>query len=208
MEEFQETMFKLGKGIEFVQDQLLPAYREIEYITVHTEILFEDSDENIRTLNKVIKKGSKKQAVVTRNTIRSSCACVEGFSHILKSALQRTLDTTPDGVYSSKQLKFINSTFTNGSGADNYKESLKCFARKYNIDVSEVFGTCEFDKLKKVFEIRNRLMHPKEANDLDVSSEDTVLLSEAIVWFIDSHRMVFKRVLAHIEEKGDKLFLE
>ncbi|HBC3436535.1 hypothetical protein HJ033_23355 [Vibrio parahaemolyticus] len=207
MNETQELILKMKKGLEFAQGCLIPAYQEIAYITTNTEILFEDANENLRILNKVMKKSAKKRDVVSRNTIRSSCACVDGFSHILKCALQRTLDRTENELFSSKQLNFINGTFTNGSGADNYKDSLKCFAKKYGVDVSGVFGTGEFQKLKKVFEIRNRLMHPKNGNDFHITREETILLSEAIVWFIESHHMVFKQVLDHIEKKADEVLV-
>ncbi|MEM6230688.1 hypothetical protein [Shewanella scandinavica] len=207
MDEMQEMSLKMKNGIKFAQGCLIPAYQEIKYITINTEILLEDADENLRILNKVIKKSAKKRGVVSRNTIRSLCACVDGFSYILKCALQRTIDRTEEGLFSNKQLKFINSTFANGSGADNYKDSLKCFAKKYGVDVSGVFGTGEFEKLKEVFEIRNRLMHPKNGNDFCITWEETILLSNAIVWFIESYHMVFKQMLDHIGKQVDEVIV-
>lgn len=205
MKEMQETILKMKNSVKFAQSCLIPAYQEIAYLTANTEILFEDASENLQALNKVIKKSAKKRGIVSRNTIRSSCACIDGFSYILKCALQRTLDRTEEGLFSSGQLKFIKSNFTNGSGADNYKDSLKCFATKYGVDVSGVFGTGEFDKLKEIFKIRNRLMHPKSANDFEITQEETILLTEAIVWFVDSQHMVFKQVLDHIEKQVNEV---
>jgi hypothetical protein len=208
MSDMTDMVIEMKKAIEFGRSCLFPAYQEIQYITIHTGVLFEDIDENLRILKKVMKKSEKKRSIVSRNTIRSSCACIDGFSYVLKSALKITLDKPRQKPFSNKQLSYINGSFTNGSGAENFKESLKCFARKYGIDVSYVFGTGEFDKLKKLFEIRNRLMHPKNKNDFSISKEETMLLLDAIIWFVSSHDRVFEEILKKITTQADEVFLK
>ncbi|EHK2775599.1 hypothetical protein OL322_004073 [Vibrio vulnificus] len=207
MEDYQETMIKMRNGVAFANKTLMPALKEIEYISEHAEILFEDANENTRILGKMLKKNGKKRQVVTRNTIRSSCACVEGFAYVLKHALKMTIDTTPPELFNKKQREFINGEFLNGSGAENYKLALKCFAKKYNIDVSQMFGTQEFEQLQQAFELRNRLMHPKSSDDLHVTFDDARLLSSAIVWFIHSQHEVFNQIYAQIEKQADELLV-
>ncbi|WP_324002219.1 hypothetical protein [Aeromonas dhakensis] len=56
MQEMQETILKMKNSVKFAQSCLIPAYQEIAYLTANTEILFEDANENLQTLNKVIKK--------------------------------------------------------------------------------------------------------------------------------------------------------
>ncbi|MDE1349615.1 hypothetical protein L9W80_05540 [Vibrio aestuarianus] len=206
MEEIQEDLAKIRSGLDFTKTQLMPAINEIEYINEQTEILFEDANENTRILSKVLKKSDRKRELVTRNSIRSSCACVEGFAYVLKNALQLTLEHTPEGTYTPKQLNFLQSEYSNGSGAENYKDALKCFARKYNVDVSRMFGSEEFTNLKSVFSLRNRLMHPKSAADLHVTIDDAILLSTSICWFIESQRNVFNQVFRDIEKQAGEVF--
>ncbi|MGY5958044.1 hypothetical protein ACUY4R_001911 [Kosakonia sp. BK9b] len=55
MSDIKEMLVEMKKAFAFGRDLLIPAYQEIQYITIHTEILFEDIDENLRILNKVIK---------------------------------------------------------------------------------------------------------------------------------------------------------
>ncbi|MGV0087363.1 hypothetical protein EEAAV_26355 (plasmid) [Rahnella aceris] len=208
MSDIKDMVMEMKKAMEFGRSCLFPAYLEIQYITMHTGVLFEDIDENLRILKKVMNKSEKKRSIVSRNTIRSSCACIDGFSYVLKNALKSTLDKSSPKTFSSKQLIYIKDSFTNGSGADNFKASLKCFARKYGIDVSNVFGSGEFDKLRKLFEIRNRLMHPKNKNDFSISREETMLLLDAIIWFVSSHDRVFKEIFKKITTQADEVFLK
>ncbi|OCH12309.1 hypothetical protein [Aliivibrio fischeri] len=207
MEDIHEICNKMKKGINFARNKLMPALKEIEYISIQSEMLFDDVNENSLILHKVIKKSDKKRSVVTRNAVRSSCACIEGFAYVLKNALRMTLETTPDGTYSKKQREFITNQVSSGSGADNYKKALKCFAKKYDVNVKSMFDTQEFEQLKQVFDLRNRLMHPKSASDLNVTLDDAILLSDSIVWFINSQQEVFQQVFSDIEKQGEGLLV-
>lgn len=198
---------EMNSAIAFGKNCLFPAYQEIQYIVMHTDILFEDIDENLRILNKVVRKSEKKRSVVSRNTIRSSCSCIDGFSYILKDALKLTLNKPNQELFSKKQLNYISNDFTNGSGADNLKESLKCFAKKYGVDVSDIFGGEGFNKLKKLFEIRNRLMHPKNKNDFHISKDETILLTEAIIWFVSTQKWIFEMIFEKITTQANDIFL-
>ena len=207
MEDLNETVNKIKNGTDFFKNKLMPALKEIKYISIHSEILFEDVNESSRILYKVIKKSDKKRSVVTRNAVRSSCACIEGFAYVLKNALRITLETTPDGTYSNKQIDFITNQVSHGSGADNYKKALKCFAKKYNVNVKAMFNTQKFEQLKKLFDLRNRLMHPKSADDLNVTLGDTILLTDSIIWFINSQQEVFQQIRSDIEKQGKELLV-
>ncbi|ELO5516835.1 hypothetical protein [Vibrio cholerae] len=207
MNEIRILLEKIHNGLQFAT-KLVPMLKEIEYITLHAEVLLDDADGNMRVLNKVMKGRNKKREVITRNTVRSSCACIEGFSYVLKTALKSTIEQTPPNTFSKKQIEFLEKNETNGSGAEIYKLALKCFAKKYNVDISNVFGTGDFDKLRELFELRNRLMHPKNSNDLNVDFDDMILLSSSMKWFIDSHHQVFRQVLESVEQQMNELFLE
>ncbi|WP_217555925.1 hypothetical protein [Vibrio metschnikovii] len=207
MSEIRDLLEKIHNGLQFAT-KLVPMLKEIEYITLHAEVLLDDADGNMRVLNKVMKGRNKKREVITRNTVRSSCACIEGFSYVLKTALKSTIEQTPPNTFSKKQIEFLEKNETNGSGAEIYKLALKCFAKKYNVDISNVFGTGDFDKLRELFELRNRLMHPKNANDLNVDFDDMILLSSSMKWFIDSHHQVFRQVMESIEQQMNELCLE
>ncbi|EJG0697310.1 hypothetical protein C2F68_RS22625 [Vibrio parahaemolyticus] len=207
MDEIKELLKHIRIGLQFADNKLMPILQEMEYITRHAEVLLDDADGNMRVLNKVMKGRPKKREVITRNTIRSSCACIEGFSYVLKTALKSTIDQTPPNTFSKKQLEFLEKNETNGSGAEIYKLALKCFAKKYNVDISNIFGTSDFDNLRKIFERRNRLMHPKTSNDFEVSFEDILLLASSMKWFIDSHHQVFRQVMESLERQMNELGL-
>lgn len=207
MEETRDLLKKIRGGLQFAGSKLMPMIKEIEYITHHTEVLLDDADGNMRALNKVMNGRPKKRGIIIRNTIRSSCACIEGFSYVLKTALHSTINQTPPNTFSKKQLEFLEKNETNGSGAEIYKLALKCFAKKYDVDISNIFGTSDFDNLRKLFERRNRLMHPKTSNDFEVDVEDMQLLASSIMWFIDSHHQVFQKVMESLERQMNELGL-
>ncbi|MGL1014368.1 hypothetical protein ACSTEF_21555 [Vibrio vulnificus] len=204
MSEIQEIVEQTKSGIKLLR-KLMPVYEEIKFITLQAEVLFEDASENLRILKKVMNKSEKKRSVVTRNAVRSTSACIEGFAFVLKSALNRTIHMVEEGTYSNKQVKYLQSEYTNESGADNFKVAMKCFASKYNVDVTQLFGSKEFETLRGLFELRNNLMHPKKAQDLEVDRADMILLSNSLIWFLTSVQEVFSLALEQIEQDVEKL---
>jgi hypothetical protein len=81
---------------------------------------------------------------------------------------------------------------------DSLKESFRLFAKAVGAEVTIDYGVEGFSNLRKVFDIRNRLMHPKKPFDVQVSAEDLDTADRAIAWFNDTHIGVLDQCHAHL----------
>ncbi|MEI9960658.1 MAG: hypothetical protein WDM76_05865 [Limisphaerales bacterium] len=65
---------------------------------------------------------------------------------------------------------------------DSVKESFRLFAKAAGTITTVDYGN-NFSDLCKTFEVRNRLMHPKQPFDVQISSEDINTADREIIWF-------------------------
>ena len=83
--------------------------------------------------------------------------------------------------------------------------------RLNNVDHFE-FGTAEWDGFRKAIGIRNRITHPKSADDLHISKADVDHVLDALYWFLEKHTEVSaqsvetrKRYLGQFKDVLEKL---
>ena len=179
---------------------------ELVFIT-QIQSFYDDSDANLKVLQKLQRKSEQKKSIAARNAIRSFCSCVEGISNVIRAALGKSLSEEfqeSDG-FTKKEHAFLTTEKPSGSGVDVFKATFKCYAHKYNLPLENAFGGAEFDRLKSTFEIRNRLMHPKQATDLEISNQDIICLTEAIGWFMKFHTSIFKGVISHVDSTVEEI---
>ena len=56
------------------------------------------------------------------------------------------------------------------------------YARAHNVDYALSVGDSGWVTFKEVVSIRNRLMHPKGLEDLNVSEEEATVVAKASIW--------------------------
>ena len=131
-----------------------------------------------------------------RAYIRSVFASIEGIIWIfkqtfLKIALEKsakkftvaeysllsdkTYDLTDKGE-PREQQKFLRLP-------ENVKFTIRIFNRIFSSSLDIEVGDKDWADFKAAIEIRNRLAHPKKANDIDVSDKEIQVVKAACGWF-------------------------
>lgn len=81
---------------------------------------------------------------------------------------------------------------------DSVKESFRLFGKAVGATITIDYGVAGFSMLCKTFEVRNRLMHPKQPFDVQVSTQDVDTADHGIGWFSDAYGKVMEECHAHI----------
>lgn len=114
-----------------------------------------------------------------RTTIRCVCALVEGTLSVLKSVTPETASLFQVNL-TEKDIEIITELRKDKNGFhkpaflkpnENVKETIKLFAKAHAIKCPAKFDEKSFDDLCKTFELRNKLMHPKNSFSLEVKNE-------------------------------------
>lgn len=66
---------------------------------------------------------------------------------------------------------------------NNIKFAFRTYARAHMTDYELNIGNSKWDDFKKSLTVRDRLMHPKRVEDLEVSDEEMDRLQRAYDWF-------------------------
>jgi len=85
------------------------------------------------------------------------------------------------------------------SPPDAIKESFRLFAKAFGATVLIDYGV-GYLALCAVFEIRNRLMHPKKPFDIEVSAKDIETAEKGIAWFNKAYTSVIDQCQARIAQ--------
>jgi len=144
----------------------------------------------------------------SRTSIRCLCAAVEAtlFSFrrmaegmMILSGIQ--FDPKETEILTETRIVEINGVQTTKPKflpfADSIKESFRLFAKAAGTTVTVDYGDQSFLDLRKTFEIRNRLMHPKQPFDVQVSAEDINTAERGIIWFNKAYSSVIDQCHAH-----------
>lgn len=87
---------------------------------------------------------------------------------------------------------------------DSVKESFRLFAKAAEATVTVDFGD-NFLDLCKTFEVRNRLMHPKQPFDVEVTSENINTANRGIIWLDETCTSVTDQCHAHFGKNIENL---
>ena len=77
------------------------------------------------------------------------------------------------------QPKFLKLT-------DNLLFSFKALAQALGVDFEPDLGGRGWDSFRKAVKVRNRLMHPKQLEELEVSDQDLQCVRTALTWYRES----------------------
>ena len=122
-----------------------------------------------------------------RTAIRALAATVEGAVFSFK----RLAFTTAHALGTSMEIgemDFLREQRSSGGRLpylrfqDNFKQTLRLFAKAYNVPCNTDFGQNGFEALCQTFELRNRVTHPKSSITFVVTDEETKRAGEALNW--------------------------
>ncbi len=83
--------------------------------------------------------------------------------------------------------------------------AFKVFARANFCDYELTTGDHRWDSFKRGLKIRDRLMHPKNVEDLVVTDDDFDILIDTITWFEENTKGLFQATLAGISNYNNLL---
>jgi hypothetical protein len=157
-----------------------------------------------------------------RDTIRSAFAAIEGLVWIFREEIvdaaqatygleqdemtilqERQLSVTEQGKISA-QARYLTLTTT--------IRFLARIASRITGTEPFDFGAGDWDEFRKAIAIRNRITHPKSADDLLFSKEDVDRVKDALFWFLHKHAEVLaqtvetrKAYLGQLDQLFEKL---
>lgn len=87
----------------------------------------------------------------------------------------------------------------------NIKFAFAAVARAYGITYQLNVGGIGWDSFKKTLKVRNRLTHPKNIQDLDVSDEEIEAMKRTFAWFLNSAKGLLDEVAASLNRRAQAL---
>jgi len=151
----------------------------------------------------------------SRTAIRCLCAAVEATLFAFRKMAEKM--TIRSGIqFDLKEMEILTEKRiieTNGVQTtrpkflpfpDSMKESFRLFAKAAGTTVTVDYGD-KFLDLCKTFEVRNRLMHPKQPFDVQVSAEDINTAERGIIWFNKTYMSVIDQCHAYFGKNIENL---
>jgi hypothetical protein len=143
----------------------------------------------------------------SRTSIRCICAAVEAKLFAFRKMAEKMVilsriefEPKEIEILTEKRVVEVNGIQTTRPKflpfPDSLKESFRLFAKAAGTTVIVDYGD-KFTDLCKTFEVRNRLMHPKQPFDVQVSTEDINTADRGIIWFDKTSTSVTDQCHAH-----------
>jgi hypothetical protein len=164
-----------------------------------------------------IEKDDSNRHCLRRAAVRAVFALIEGVVHRMKHLAYET------HVYEDAQLPRADvallleeSYELNEKGAviikqnflqieKNIKFAFAAVARAYGITYQLNVGGIGWDSFKKTLKVRNRLTHPKNAQELIVSDEEIEDMKRTYAWFLNSFKGLLDEVAASLNSRAQAL---
>jgi hypothetical protein len=149
----------------------------------------------------------------TRAYVRAVFALVEGLSFAfrqLAASLPKTDHCLSHGELAvlndeSYGLKDNGKVFTTTRFLKVHSGTRFTFdicKRVYGIQSDIDYGGKGWDSFMKAIKIRDRLMHPKSIESLDVSEDEIGIVSDGLEWFIGAVQITMDGMHAHLTKKA------
>ena len=162
-------------------DALLESFASILISDVRTAMQRFDSDQSQQ---------------VRRDMIRTLLAAIEGYvwlyrEHVIEAARSMDALTLKEEVALSEASYQVTEQ---GKIAEQprYLSMLAAFrlitriASRLDSDLTIRFDTGDWERLRTAIAIRNRIMHPKQRSDLEISDQDLASAQNAFFWLLDT----------------------
>ena len=147
--------------------------------------------------------GEQDTQFARRTALRTCAALIEGVVHQITAFALQEAENAPD-LFSSEDVLILKevSVSLNQKGEieerANYQKlnpklihSVRCFLKVFEEEYSPDTSLHGWEALGQFLKIRNRLMHPRNIDDLFVSDEDFEISKKANDWFGDTLSIVF-----------------
>lgn len=149
--------------------------------------------------------------IVRRNFIRSVCANVEGTLNYLMTILSENAGVLNDLerlAFRERQIVVkdngeVSTTTLFLKTKTKIKMVFKVLSRYPNGDGMDL-GNANFEKLMASFEKRDRLMHPRNDKELEVSFEEVQNMIDGYRWYIHGYQNVLKSIKSKDSQPNEK----
>ena len=126
-----------------------------------------------------------------RNYVRSVFAAIEGITHGMKRVTLQVWKLRQSRLDSDELGKLMEVKFDSQGRSrkrflpfgDNIKFTFEAFAKVHGVAESVNYTGKGWAALLSAAEIRHRLMHPKSADDLEISDAEMVSVRTAAAWY-------------------------
>lgn len=150
---------------------------------------------------KALDAKERKERNWRRNFVRSSAVMIEGYGHCLREICRVALKSDAPEL-SPKEGKVIRDE-ASFNAADRVKLTLKAAHRLFDLSQSPNFGGEEWVRAQALFKKRDKLMHPKEPCDLDISDEEWGPMRKDIAWLIEQFTSFHAQMLEKYANADD-----
>lgn len=168
------------------------------------------------------RRESADNQVTRRDMVRTAFAAIEGLVWIFREEIVETADSTygleddERSILQERQLAVSEQgKVTSQSRYLSLTTTIRFIARiasRINGFEHFEFDGAEWDNFRKAIVVRNRITHPKSADDLHVSKADVEQVTNALFWFLSKHVEVLaqtvetrKAYLGEFDEVLEKL---
>jgi hypothetical protein len=160
-------------------------------------------------------RASNKSQFWARTSIRCMCAVIEAALFTLRKMAEQ-LAVVNDVQFERKEAELLaEKRIVKGNGVEKVRplflpfresviQSFRLFGKALGVRIVIDFGN-GFDALCATFEVRNRLMHPKNPFSVEVRESDIQTADIAIAWFNITHLDVVAQSQSQIGTRVNEL---
>lgn len=154
--------------------------------------------------------------ILKRSVARASFAFIEGIIYQVKKKALEQYKSNKE-IFSIGEFSLLNEISFEIDDAGKVKERQKfistipnikftftAFAKAFACDFTIDYGKKGWACLDKAYKIRNRLMHPKNINELQISKEDLKTIAYASNWFVSVYSKLQLSVIQSYYKKLGK----
>lgn len=118
-----------------------------------------------------------------RNFVRSSFALLEGYIYAIGQIAAVALKE-PDPNLTANENKALNPD-SKLSADTRFKHTLKAAYKRLELAPTPNFGGQEWEKARRLFSIRDALMHPRRPSDLEITETRWTEIRQDIIWLFE-----------------------
>lgn len=135
--------------------------------------------------------------VLRRDFVRASWAYVEAITYALKFMVSVLVDVGACRL-EPKEAAFLEQPKT--ETLTNIKQTIKLVSKVFSVSECDLGGGAGWRYVGPSVEIRNRLVHPKSMESLQVTDSEWDTHRDAFVWLVGA----FDGLLTDISESGER----
>ncbi|PMW94847.1 hypothetical protein C1X59_27590 [Pseudomonas sp. FW215-R2] len=136
--------------------------------------------------------------VLRRSFVRASWAYVEAITFAFKNMATLLVDEGACEM-DPKDKEFLNSQ--RFEAVENVKATMKLAAKAFSVPERNLGGGADWRHVKPSNSVRNRLLHPKSVEDLQVSNAEWESHKSAFDWFVRAFDGLLTDIVANANSR-------